>query len=208
MPDLSRQIIQKAALLELELCDTKVSLLNSYINLLDKWNKAYNLTAIRDINEMLDRHLVDSLSIAKHIQGERFIDVGTGPGLPGIPLAILYPEKHFTLLDSNGKKTRFLNQSKIELGLDNISIINDRIENCHPQQKFDGVLSRAFATLEDMLEGSEQVCEEGGHFYAMKGVYPEIELQAIGKPYKVQPIHWQGNQDERHLVIISQSAAA
>ena len=174
------------------------------INLLDKWNKAYNLSAIRNIHEMLDRHLIDSLSIAKAIEGERFIDVGTGPGLPGIPLAIFYPDKQFSLLDSNGKKTRFLQQAKMELGLANIEVFNERVEEHQTDKPYDGVLSRAFASLQDMLDGAGHLCAENGHYYAMKGLYPEMELQAISKPYKVQAITWSGNEVERHLVVISQ----
>ena len=204
MPDLIRDIETKLVKINIDADENQKSLFNSYINLLDKWNKTYNLSAIRDINEMLDRHLIDSLSIAAYIDGNRFIDVGTGPGLPGIPLAILYPEKHFSLLDSNGKKTRFLQQTKIELQLANIEIFNERVENHQTTECYDGVLSRAFASLEDMISGSEHLCAENGHFYAMKGQYPELELQAITKPYKVQAIDWQENQAERHLIIISQ----
>ena len=151
---------------------------------------------------MLDRHLTDSLSIAPYIEVDRLIDVGTGPGLPGIPLAILYPEKHFHLLDSNGKKTRFLQQSKLELGLGNIEVINDRVERVNIEPKLDGVLSRAFTTLEDMLEKSEHLCAQGGQFYAMKGLWPEDELQPVEKPYKVHSLNWPGNDTERHLVVI------
>ena len=209
MHDLTQKIQQQLQQLSLQASDEQLALLNRYIYLLNKWNKAFNLTAIRDIHEMLDRHLMDSLSIVNYVEGERFIDVGTGPGLPGIPLAIMFPEKHFSLLDSNGKKTRFLNQTKIELGLDNIEVFNMRVEDFQPEQKFDAVLSRAFASLQDMLAGCEQLCAENGHFLAMKGQYPEMELQAISKPYKVQAITWPGNQQEgnqveRHLVIISQ----
>jgi 16S rRNA (guanine527-N7)-methyltransferase len=154
---------------------------------------------------MLDRHLIDSLSIAEFIQGDNLIDVGTGPGLPGIPLAILWPEKKFHLLDSNGKKTRFLNQAKSELALSNITVVNQRVEQFRPELEFDAVLSRAFASLEDMLEGTAHLCKKDGYFFAMKGVFPEIELQGIKKPYKVQPIQWLTDDVERHLVSIQNS---
>lgn len=202
--DLTEKVKSATKLFDLDVTEEQVQLFNRYINLLAKWNKAFNLTAIRDIDEMLDRHLIDSLSIAKFIEGERFIDVGTGPGLPGIPLAILYPEKTFYLLDSNGKKSRFQQQSKQELNLDNVEIVNSRVDEYTPQELFDGVLSRAFATLEDMINGSNHLCKPNGHFIAMKGLYPEDELQAILKPYKVEPIVWAGNTSERHLVIINQ----
>ena len=202
--DLSLDIKKAANLFDLELSDKKIQLFNHFINLLAKWNKAFNLTAVRNIDEMLDRHLIDSLSIAKFIESNRFIDVGTGPGLPGIPLAILYPEKHFTLLDSNGKKSRFQQQAKQELSLNNVEIINSRVENYIPEEKFDAVLSRAFSTLEDMIKGAEHLCSEEGQYFAMKGLYPEDELQRISKPYKVHSVSWPGNKTERHLVVISQ----
>ena len=202
--DLAEQVIAAAKLFELQISDQQVELFNRYINLLAKWNKAFNLTAVRNIDEMLNRHLVDSLSIAQYIEGARFIDVGTGPGLPGIPLAILFPNKQFYLLDSNGKKSRFQQQAKLELSLDNIEVINSRVDEYQPEALFDGILSRAFATLDDMINGSAHLCKTGGHYYAMKGLYPEDELQQISKPYKVQTMHWQGNNTERHLVIIKQ----
>ncbi len=204
MPDLSNKISTHLHNIDIKCSDEQILKFNTYLNLLDKWNKAFNLTAVRDINDMLERHLVDSLSIAKYIEGERLIDVGTGPGLPGIPLAILYPEKIFYLLDSNGKKTRFLNQSRLELGLKNIEVVNSRVEEYQPDDKFDAVLSRAFSSLRDMINGTDHLCKKNGTFYAMKGQYPEMELQAITKPYKVQAIDWPGNQVERHLIIISQ----
>lgn len=206
MPDLTTEIAEHLDKIKVSYNQKKIQLLNSYINLLDKWNKAYNLTAVRNIEEMLERHIVDSLSIVSYIEGQRFIDVGTGPGLPGIPLAIMYPEKSFVLLDSNGKKTRFLQQARLELELANVDIVNDRVENYRPSELFDGVLSRAFSSLEDMLKNTQHLCNDDGHYFAMKGQYPESELQAVRKPYKVQPVDWPGNQLERHLVIISQSS--
>lgn len=205
MPDLKPKIKDIVKRLDLNASDNQIELFEQYLLLLHKWNKTYNLTAIRNIEEMLEKHLLDSLSIAAHVYGERFLDVGTGAGLPGIPLAILYPQKQFTLLDSNGKKTRFLQQVKTQLQLNNVTVENRRIEQFDPSQKFDAILSRAFASLNDMITGSESVCDEAGCFFAMKGQYPERELQEITKPYKVLPITWLGNQSERHLVIISQS---
>lgn len=204
MLDLTQEIKKHLTKIDINFSEEQVKQLNTYVNLLDKWNKAYNLTAVRNINEMVERHIVDSLSIVNYITGERFIDVGTGPGLPGIPLAIMYPNKQFFLLDSNGKKTRFLHQAKMELLLENVQVINQRVEEYQPEQLFDGILSRAFSTLIDMLKTTEHLCQEEGHFFAMKGVYPETELQQIKKPYKVQKIDWLDNQVERHLVIISQ----
>ena len=202
MFDLTKEIGHQLTFIDIKANETQIILFNQYLNLLHKWNKAFNLTAVKDIYKMLDRHLIDSLSIAKYIEGECFIDIGTGAGLPGIPLAILYPEKSFHLLDSNGKKTRFLNQLKLELGLDNITVINDRVEKTRINQRFDGVLSRAFATLSDMLKDSSHLCKQEGYFYAMKGIWPETELQGISKSYKVHVLDWPSNQTERHLAVI------
>ncbi len=203
--DLTPGIRKGLAYFDIKATDIQIELLNKYLNLLNKWNKAYNLTAIRNIHDMLDRHLIDSFSIAPLIQGQRLIDVGTGPGLPGIPLAILYPERSFHLLDSNGKKTRFLQQAKLELGLDNVTVINKRVESVAIDPAFDGVLSRAFTTIEDMLDKCHQLCTENGHFYAMKGVWPEIELKNVTQPYKVHSLNWPGNDSERHLAVIKKS---
>lgn len=206
MVNLTKQIAHQLNNINLSCSEYQIEQFNNYLNLLDKWNKTFNLTAVRDINEMLERHLIDSLSIAEYIEGERLIDVGTGPGLPGIPLAILFPEKKFCLLDSNGKKTRFLKQAKIELNLKNIEVVNARAEEFQPSEKFDAILSRAFSSLQDMINGTDHLCKKEGIFFAMKGQYPQMELQAITKPYKVQTIGWPGNQVERHLVIISQAS--
>ena len=132
-----------------------------YVALLAKWNKAYNLTAVRDEAQMVVRHLLDSLAVVPYLTGKRLIDVGTGAGLPGIPLAILFPEREFHLLDSNGKKTRFLTQVKNELGLTNLQVVNSRVEAFEPGQPFDGITSRAFASLADFTQltrhlGTEQ----------------------------------------------------
>lgn len=191
--------------LRLLVSDEQIQQFEQYLLLLEKWNKTFNLTAITRRDEMLEKHLLDSLAIADKLQGQHFIDVGTGAGLPGIPLAILFPEKEYSLLDSNSKKTRFLQQVKAQLQLKNVTIYHSRVENLLVEQGFDGVLSRAFASLKDMIEGSEQLCAKEGFFYAMKGVYPETELQEITKNYKVLPIQCSGLQSERHLVVISNS---
>ena len=204
-------LVEGAAALQLSLSDKQVEQLLAYHQLLIKWNKAYNLTAIRDPLEMVNRHLIDSLSIAPFIKGQRFIDVGTGGGLPGIVLAILYPERSFDLLDSNGQKTRFLFQVKTELKLSNVTIHHCRVENHQPKQLYDGVLSRAFATLEDMVNGSHQLVADKGCFYAMKGVYPTEELSAVQKTYKVDACHALDvphSDGQRHLVVMSKPLAS
>ena len=202
MTNLTTGIKKGLSYFDIEADDQQIDLLNRYLNLLEKWNKAYNLTAVRNINDMLERHLVDSFSIAPFIQGDRFIDVGTGPGLPGIPLSILYPKKTFHLLDSNGKKTRFLQQAKLELDLKNIEVINERVESVQLDSAFDGILSRAFTTIEDMLDKTDHLCADNAHFYAMKGIWPKKELENVTKAYQVHALNWPGNDTERHLVVI------
>lgn len=135
----------------ISLSDQQKQQLVAYVGLLDKWNKAYNLTSVRDPQQMLVRHILDSIVVAPHLQGSRFIDVGTGPGLPGIPLAIVMPDAHFTLLDSLGKRVRFLRQVQHELGLTNITPVQSRVEAFPAEPPFDGVISRAFASLTDMV---------------------------------------------------------
>ena len=157
---------------------------------------------------MLSYHLLDSLSIGPHLQGQSFIDVGTGAGLPGIPLAVTHPEKNFSLLDSNGKKIRFLFQIKTALQLRNVKEMQGRVEEYKPEQRYDGVISRAFASLTDMIEGSKHLLIPGGRFYAMKGRYPDKELSGLPKGYKVEQaieLEVPTLDQQRHLIIIKKS---
>ncbi|WP_210397924.1 16S rRNA (guanine(527)-N(7))-methyltransferase RsmG [Motiliproteus sediminis] len=192
----------------LALDNARIEQLLGYLALLHKWNRAYNLTAIRDPRQMVSRHLLDSLSIAGYLQGARVIDVGSGPGLPGIPLAIIQPQRSFTLLDSNGKKTRFQQQAKLELGLTNLDIVGGRAESC-VAEPFDEVVSRAFASLEDMLRWTDHLCAEQGRFLAMKGQYPEEELNALPPGVRLQAAHRllvPDTDGERHLLILERAA--
>lgn len=157
-----------------------------YLTLLQKWNKAYNLTAIRDPLEMISKHLMDSLAILPFIQGKHIIDVGTGPGLPGIPLALAKPDYQFKLLDSNGKKTRFLHEVKRTLPLDNVEIIESRAENYRPSQGFDTVVSRAFSSLSQMITWTSHLVAKDGLWLAMKGLYPKEELTSLTLPWQVK----------------------
>ena len=154
-------------------------LLLDYLDLLLRWNRSYNLTAVRDPLQGVTRHLLDSLSIAPFLVGERFIDVGTGAGLPGVPLAVLYPQREFHLLDSNGKKTRFLFQVKTALGLDNMVVHQARLETFSAGRPFDAVLSRAFASLGDMFRDCHHLLAPQGVCLAMKGACSDEELQAL-----------------------------
>jgi len=176
--------------------------LSTYLSLLHKWNKAYNLTAIRDIDAMILRHLKDSLSIMPFIKGSHLIDVGTGAGLPGLVIAIAKPDIRMTLLDSNGKKTRFLQEVKRVLALSNIEIIQSRAERYHPEARFDTVISRAFSDLEDLILWTTQMVAVNGIWLAMKGVYPESELSKIHYPYRVETYKVEGLDGERCAVII------
>lgn len=190
--------------LKLDLNETQVERLLAYHQLLVKWNKAYNLTAVRDPQEMISRHLVDSLSILPWIGSGRLLDVGSGPGLPGIPLAICRPDLNVTTLDSNGKKTRFQQQVRIELGLDNLTVINGRVEQVEAAP-FDMIVSRAFASISDMLTLSGHLAAPSGVFLAMKGLYPEAELEQILAGFSLQDVHRLNLPDtdgERHLLIL------
>jgi len=192
----------------LQVEDSQRAAMLQYIGLLQRWNKAYNLTSIKDPVQMLSYHLLDSLSIGPHLQGQSFIDVGTGAGLPGIPLAVTHPDKTFSLLDSNGKKIRFLFQIKTALKLSNVKEMQGRVEAYKPKQLYDGVISRAFASLTDMIEGSEHLLAPGGCFYAMKGRYPDKELSELPKGYKVEQaiaLDVPTLDQQRHLVIIKKS---
>ena len=186
--------------------DRQVELLLDYLGLLITWNSAYNLTAIRDPKKMVALHLLDSLAILPHITGERLIDVGTGAGLPGIPLAIMFPEKTFKLLDSNGKKTRFLFQARSQLGLKNLTEIQTRVEQFTPEQTFDTVLSRAFSSVAEMVSLCKHLLSDNGRFLAMKGKFPQSELSLLEKGFKVDASHQlivPGVEGERHLIEIT-----
>ena len=177
----------------------------AYLKLLISWNKAYNLTAIRDPAQMIALHLLDSLTVLPHVTGEHLIDVGTGAGLPGIPLAIMYPDKQFTLLDSNGKKTRFLFQVRCHLGLTNVVEIQSRVEQHQPRKCYDAVLSRAFTSIADMVDKCHHLLAAQGVFLAMKGKFPQSELSEVAKDYKVETSHTlqvPGVEGERHLIVI------
>ena len=177
-----------------------------YLELLLKWNQAYNLTAVRDPLDMVTRHLLDSLAVACHLSGQRCIDVGTGAGLPGVPLAILFPQREFHLLDSNGKKTRFLFQVKTALCLDNMTVHHARVESFKPPVPFDAVLSRAFASLQDMVAGCRHLLAPQGCFLAMKGAYPAAELETIAGQCEVQAVYLldvPGLDEQRHLVAMT-----
>lgn len=191
--------------LGLEITQQQQQLLLGYLELLAKWNKAYNLTAVRDINEMVSRHLLDSLSIVPYITGENWLDVGSGGGMPGIPLAILFANSDFTLLDSNGKKTRFLIQVAHELKLANVRVVNQRAESFHVEQPFSGIVSRAFSSLSDFVNITKHLADQQTQWFAMKGLYPEDELQTLPNEFKVESNYRlivPNCEGQRHLLVI------
>ncbi|HBI22147.1 MAG TPA: 16S rRNA (guanine(527)-N(7))-methyltransferase RsmG [Legionella sp.] len=182
--------------------DVAVDRLLQYLMLLHKWNQAYNLTAIRDLNRMVTLHLLDSLAILPWVHGHRILDVGTGAGLPGVPLALVNPSLHVVLLDSNGKKIRFLQEVKRVLALDNIEMVQTRVENYHPTSHFDTVTSRAFSELQRMLDCTQHLIAPDGIWLAMKGRHPEAELACLNRAHRVEPYTVPGIDGERCCVIV------
>ncbi len=200
------RLTEAARSMAVDLDERQQDLLLEYLALFARWNAAYNLSAVRDPAQMLERHIIDSLSVVNLCGTGDLIDVGSGGGLPGIPLAIMHPERRVTLLDSNGKKTRFLFQVATTLPLPNVTVVNERVEAFRPEQPFAAVVSRAFASIEDMVCGSEHLLAPGGRFYAMKGKLPEDELSALPKGIKVEQVHplsVPGCDADRHLIVLS-----
>jgi len=191
--------------------ETQIKLIK-YIELIAKWNQKFNLTAVRNIDDMLSLHLLDSLAVAPFISGQRILDVGSGAGLPGIVLALCYPDKHFTLLDTNGKKTRFMTQAKIELGLGNVEVIQARIDEYQPASQFDVIISRAFASISDILGYVDHLVstDEASKttILAMKGDSEDEISQmpdSYKKAYQIERIHEldvPGLQARRQLLVI------
>ena len=191
--------------LGLSLDDAQQRALLAYRDLLVKWNRAYNLTAVRDPGEMVQRHLLDSLSVLAHLDDRDTLDVGTGAGLPGIPLAIARPDLRFVLLDSNGKKTRFVRHARRELGLSNVEVVNTRVEQYRnaPSQ----IISRAFAALPDMLQALAPLITDGSRVLAMKAAAADQELAGLpdGWRARVAPLSVPGLAEARVLVIASRA---
>ena len=176
-----------------------------YVELLDKWNKTYNLTAVRKPSQMVTRHLLDSLSICPYLRGKNVLDVGTGAGLPGIPLAIIFPERQFTLLDSNNKKTRFVTQAVSELELSNVVVVQSRVENFKSEALFDPIITRAYSSIGEMVEQTSHLLANSGVFLAMKGANPVAEIDELPSNYEVlqsHVIHVPGLDEDRHLLEI------
>jgi 16S rRNA (guanine527-N7)-methyltransferase len=180
--------------------------LEQYLLLLEKWNRVYNLTAIRDRERMITHHVLDSLAILPHVRGPRVLDVGSGAGLPGIPLAVASPALQVTLLDSNHKKAAFMRQAIGELGLANASVVAERVESWRTEARFDTIVSRAFAELGEFVTPCARLLAPGGIFVAMKGVHPHEEIERLPAGFRLERVirlEVPGLDGERHLVVVS-----
>ncbi|MCW9012560.1 MAG: 16S rRNA (guanine(527)-N(7))-methyltransferase RsmG [Gammaproteobacteria bacterium] len=184
--------------------ETQARLL-AYLQLMQKWNRAFNLTAIRDLDQMVIRHLLDSLSLLPHINQSPVLDVGTGAGLPGIPLALCLPDKKFVVLDSNGKKTRFLTQVKIELAIDNIEVIHSRVEDYRPDFSFGIITCRAFSALNTILERTQHLVTSTTRILAMKGKEEIPQLAAGFEQVNSHDLEVAWLDEERRLIEIKSS---
>lgn len=211
MADQALELTEGAVQLGIELNPAQRDQLLAYLQLLHKWNKAYNLTAVRNPDEMVSRHLLDSLSILPHVKGQRWLDVGSGGGMPGVILAIMLPATQFTLLDSNGKKTRFLTQVKLELGLANLTVVHNRVEAFQQALPFHGIVSRAFSSLADFTHLTRHLSDADTRWLAMKGQYPEEEMAALPVDFEVADsaqLAVPGCQGSRHLLILRRRVQA
>ncbi|MEE5065404.1 16S rRNA (guanine(527)-N(7))-methyltransferase RsmG [Pseudomonas alliivorans] len=212
-PQHAEELSTGARALGIELTPVQHEQLLAYLALLIKWNKAYNLTAVRNPDEMVSRHLLDSLSVIPFIdsdvENERWLDVGSGGGMPGIPMAIMFPQMNVSLLDSNGKKTRFQTQVKLELKLDNLEVIHSRAETYQPDVPFNGIISRAFSSLEDFAGWTRHMGDTQTRWLAMKGLHPADELIALPTDFHLdsaQALTVPGCQGQRHLLILRRTA--
>jgi len=204
--ELTRTLVDGARALQLDLSDTQIAQLMDYLVLLSKWNAVYNLTAVRDPQQMITQHLLDSLAVVPFFaDATNILDVGAGGGLPGMVLAIVRPDMRVSMIDTVHKKTAFLTQAKAELGLRNVTVYTMRVEQLQVPEKFDVITSRAFAELSDFATWSGHLLKQSGHFIALKGVKPDAEIARLPATWKVtnvEPLMVPGLNAERHLVFI------
>lgn len=203
MADERSRLIAGARELGVTLDEAAAAALLRLLDELTRWNRAYNLTAITDRQQMLTHHLLDSLSVAPFVQGSTLADVGTGAGFPGLPLALIASPRRCVLMDSNGKKQRFVAHAARVLGLDNVEALHARVEEVRPPQPFDTVVARAFTALPQLLEWVAPLCGPATRVLAMKGRLPQDEIAAIGPGWTIETVALAvpGLNEERHLVI-------
>lgn len=200
--DHSQLLLSGVKQLEIKLDQAQIDALLQFVELLQKWNKTYNLTAIENTEEILNKHILDSISVASYLKGKHVIDVGSGAGIPGIPLAIVYKDKEFVLLDANVKKTRFIQQCVIEIGLNNVQVVQQRVEQYAPEHEFDTVVSRAFAASSKFFETTKHLSSYG-QFILMLGKQTEVndlpnKLSLMG----VYPVQLPNLQASRHIAVV------
>ena len=203
--ELQLQLERSTGALSFDLPEGAIDKFVDFIQLLDKWNAVYNLTSVRDMSQMVSRHILDSLVIHPYCPGRAILDVGCGAGLPGIPLAIINPDKQFTLLDSNQKKSRFVQQAVTELQLENVVVVNERVEQFNVSECFDTVVARAYSSIENLIGGITRLLTDNATILAMKGTYPVAELENIPPAFKVEKVETldvPGLDADRHLVIL------
>lgn len=207
---LKEKIAQQLNEVNISIDEEKLDKLETYVTLLKKWNNVYNLTSIKETDLIITKHLIDSLSVLPWVKTEgKLLDVGTGAGLPGIPIAICYPEKNITLIDSNNKKTRFLTQCKAELKLKSVEIKNERVEKLEGYY-FKQIISRAFSSINNFLLLTQNIIEEDGEWLAMKGAFPLEEISLIQKPFYVEKTHklnFLSLDEKRHLIVIKKEGS-
>jgi len=197
-----------AAQLGVALSEPQATQLLRLLDELDDWNQRMNLTAIRERAQQITKHLLDSLTVHAYVQGTSVVDIGTGAGFPGLPLAITLPQVQFTLVDSTAKKLKFVEHAAQALGLHNVQTVHTRAEAYRPKERFDCVVSRAVGALETFVKGSGHLCVGGGRLLAMKGRYPTEELTHIPSGWKVAAVHRlnvPGLDEQRHLVELCRS---
>lgn len=202
--DLKALLADGVAEIGIEIDDQHKRAMLGYLSLLKRWNRVYNLTTVNSDKDFVTRHLLDSLSVVPYLKGKRIIDIGTGAGLPGIPVALACPDLTVTLLDSNAKRCRFLRQVQAQLKLQNVNIVQQRAEEFHPQEKFDSLLSRAFSSLVSFISSSGHLLADGGLLLAMKGQWPGEETVEMAAGFKLEDViklNVPGLQEQRHLVI-------
>jgi 16S rRNA (guanine527-N7)-methyltransferase len=202
----AQQLAEGIAALGFPVASAVQQKLIDFLALIGKWNRVYNLTAVRETEKMVSHHLLDSLAVAPHLGGDTVLDVGSGAGLPGIPLALVHPERRVTLLEANHKKSAFLQQAVIELGLGNATVVRERVETFEPGHRYDVVISRAFSDLAEFISLAGRHVRDGGTLAAMKGVYPHEELGQLPGGFRlsgVVPLAVPGMEAERHLVLLA-----